>query len=111
MQEKKRRNEVSQQTAAALGVENQWFGYYVLFQLLDGTSQNKEEMLRQWTTALESLQYSCVYFKARRKKKKARIIYSVFLQYASQEKFHPIILAFKSWEYRSCVLLLFASVL
>lgn len=70
MQEKKRRNEVSQQTAAALGVENQWFGYYVLFQLLDGTSQNKEEMLRQWTTALESLQYSCVYFKARRKKKR-----------------------------------------
>lgn len=72
MQEKKRRNEVSQQTAAALGVENQWFGYYVLFQLLDGTSQNKEEMLRQWTTALESLQYSCVYFKARRKKKKGK---------------------------------------
>lgn len=57
-----------------------------------------------WTTALQSLQYSCVDFKARKKNKILKMIYSVLLRYIGQKKFHPIILAFKSGKRRSCVL-------
>lgn len=48
----------------------------MLFQPLDEASQNKEEELIWWTTALESLQYSWVDFKARKKMLSSSILSS-----------------------------------
>lgn len=71
-------------------------------------SQNKEKELILWTTALQSLQYSCADFKA---KKVLKMIYSVLLCDTGQKNLHPIILALEFGECGSSVLLLFASAL